>query len=61
MVILLVHNRYRERGGEERSVAEQAKLLRAGGHRVEVLERSERGVEGFRGRARGARALLRGG
>jgi glycosyltransferase involved in cell wall biosynthesis len=61
MVILLLHNRYRERGGEERSVAEQAALLRDRGHRVEVLERSSETLSGSSGRARAARALLRGG
>src|SRR5438105_3994443 len=61
MVILLLHNRYRERGGEERSVLEQAALLRARGHRVEVLERSSAELRGARGQARAARALVRGG
>jgi len=61
MVILLLHNRYRQRGGEERSVAEQAALLREHGHRVEVLERSSAALDGPGGRARAARALLRGG
>jgi glycosyltransferase involved in cell wall biosynthesis len=61
MVILLLHNRYRERGGEERSVAEQAALLRDRGHRVELLERSSEARSGPGGRARAARALLRGG
>ena len=61
MVILLLHNRYRERGGEERAVAEQAALLRDRGHRVDVLERSSQELTGSRGRVRAARALLRGG
>jgi glycosyltransferase involved in cell wall biosynthesis len=61
MVILLLHNRYRERGGEERAVAEQASLLRDRGHRVELLERSSETLSGPGGRARAARALLRGG
>jgi glycosyltransferase involved in cell wall biosynthesis len=61
MVILLLHNRYRERGGEERSVAEQAALLRDRGHHVEVLERSSEALSGADGRVRAARALLRGG
>lgn len=61
MVILLLHNRYRQRGGEERSVAEQAALLRDHGHRVEVLERSSEPLDSPRGRARAAHALLRGG
>ncbi len=61
MVILILHNRYRQRGGEERSVTEQAALLRERGHRVEVLERSSEGLDGLGGQARAARALLRGG
>jgi glycosyltransferase involved in cell wall biosynthesis len=61
MVILMLHNRYRQRGGEERSVTEQAALLRERGHRVEVLERSSEGLNGLGGQARAARALLRGG
>lgn len=61
MVILLLHNRYRERGGEERAVAEQAALLRERGHHVEVLERSSDALAGPAGRARAASALLRGG
>jgi glycosyltransferase involved in cell wall biosynthesis len=61
MVILLLHNRYRQRGGEERSVTEQAALLRDRGHRVEVLERSSETLSGSAGRTRAAHALLRGG
>ncbi len=61
MVILLLHNRYRQLGGEERAVAEQAALLRDHGHRVEVLERSSETLDSPRGRARAAHALLRGG
>jgi len=61
MVILMLHNRYRQRGGEERSVTEQAALLRGRGHRVEVLERSSERLNGFGGQTRAARALLRGG
>lgn len=61
MVILLLHNRYRERGGEERAVAEQAALLRRYGHRVELLERSSGELVGGGGRTRAGRAMLRGG
>jgi glycosyltransferase involved in cell wall biosynthesis len=59
--VLLLHNRYREPGGEERSVAEIAALLRARGHSVQLLERSSAALAGPRGRARGAAAMLRGG
>ncbi len=61
MNVLLLHNRYRQRGGEERAVAEQASVLRAHGHRVHVLERSSAELSGLGGQARAARALLRGG
>lgn len=59
--VLLLHNRYRGRGGEERALLEQANLLRARGHRVELLERSSEELVGASGRARAARALLAGG
>jgi glycosyltransferase involved in cell wall biosynthesis len=57
MRVLLLHNRYRFEGGEERAVAEIAALLRARGDEVSVLERSSAGLA--RGRAAGA--LVRGG
>ncbi len=57
MRVLLLHNRYRAPGGEERAVGDLAALLAARGHTVEVLERSS----GDTGRARAARALLVGG
>jgi glycosyltransferase involved in cell wall biosynthesis len=56
-VILILHNRYRAAGGEERAVADLAALLRRRGHDVEVLERSSRDA----GRARAARGMLSGG
>ena len=56
-MILLLHNRYRTAGGEERAVAEIAALLRRRGHEVEVLERSS----GTIGRGRAAVGLLGGG
>ncbi len=57
MRVLLLHNRYRHRGGEERAVGDIATLLRRRGDSVEVLERSS--AEGGRGKA--ARGLLLGG
>jgi glycosyltransferase involved in cell wall biosynthesis len=57
VVVLLLHNRYRTTGGEERAVAEIAALLRRRGHAVEVLERSSADV----GRAQAAAGLLAGG
>jgi glycosyltransferase involved in cell wall biosynthesis len=55
--VLLLHNRYRAPGGEERVVEQLAALLRARGHAVARFERDSAGA----GRARAARALLRGG
>ena len=57
MRVLIVHNRYRLPGGEERSVAEISSLLRRHGHEVELLERDSATVGGVRA----ARALLAGG
>jgi glycosyltransferase involved in cell wall biosynthesis len=57
MRVLLLHNRYRAEGGEERSVEEITRLLAQRGHAVEVLERSSAGL----GRARAAASLWRGG
>jgi glycosyltransferase involved in cell wall biosynthesis len=55
--VLLIHNRYRALGGEERAVDNIADLLSRRGHPVERLERSSREV----GRVRAARSLLAGG
>ncbi len=57
MRVLIIHNRYRLPGGEERSVAEIAALLRRQGHEVELLERDSGTVGGLRA----ASALLAGG
>jgi glycosyltransferase involved in cell wall biosynthesis len=56
-MILLLHNRYRMAGGEERAVADIAALLARRGHRVEVIERSSATI----GRGRAAVGLLSGG
>jgi glycosyltransferase involved in cell wall biosynthesis len=55
--VLLIHNRYRSLGGEERAVGDIAELLVRRGHRVERFERSSREI----GRGRAARSLLVGG
>jgi glycosyltransferase involved in cell wall biosynthesis len=55
--VLVLHNRYRIEGGEERSVELQVEALRAAGIEYLTLERSSGQV----GRARAAAALLRGG
>jgi len=57
-VILLLHNRYRVPGGEERAVADLAWLIRTElGEEVEILERDS----ALLGRGRAALGLLRGG
>src|SRR3954451_19496492 len=55
--VLLLHNRYRFEGGEERSVALQLAALERGGIPVRSLERRSSGAD----RAQAALALLRGG
>ncbi|HEY3725718.1 MAG TPA: glycosyltransferase family 4 protein [Solirubrobacteraceae bacterium] len=57
MRVLLLHNRYRAQGGEERAVADLQVLLRERGHDVELLERSSAAA----GRVGAATALARGG
>jgi len=57
MRVLLLHNRYRAEGGEERSVEEIARLLVERGHAVEVLELSSADL----GRARAGASLWHGG
>jgi glycosyltransferase involved in cell wall biosynthesis len=55
--VLLLHNRYRLEGGEERAVRQLEMLLRARGHEVRVLERTSEGLAP----ARAAAGLIRGG
>ena len=55
--VLLLHNRYRAAGGEERVIDELEALLRARGHAVARLERDSEAA----GPARAAHGLLRGG
>ena len=57
MRVLLLHNRYRSLGGEERAIRDIAGLLSRRGHTVEVLERASSEA----GRVRAARALIGGG
>lgn len=57
MNVLILHNRYREPGGEERSVSQIAGLLRDRGHRAELLERSSADLA----KTTAATAMLRGG
>lgn len=44
--VLILHNRYRLPGGEDRVVAAQAQLLRAHGHEVRVFEKDNREIDG---------------
>jgi glycosyltransferase involved in cell wall biosynthesis len=55
--VLVVHNRYRVRGGEERAVDLQVAALEHAGVDVEVLEADSQSV----GPVRAARSMLRGG
>lgn len=57
MRVLMLHNRYRAQGGEERAVAMQAELLARHGHHVEILERDSAGA----GSIRAAAGMLGGG
>jgi glycosyltransferase involved in cell wall biosynthesis len=57
MRVLLLHNRYRAAGGEERVLDELDALLRSHGHAVARLERDSVAA----GRAQAAHGLLRGG
>jgi glycosyltransferase involved in cell wall biosynthesis len=57
MRILLLHNRYRSLGGEERAVGDIVGLLSRRGHTVELLERSSAEA----GRLQAAGSLLAGG
>lgn len=57
MRVLILHNRYRAAGGEERAVADLGAMLTRHGHTVRTLERSSEHT----GRARAAHGLLSGG
>jgi glycosyltransferase involved in cell wall biosynthesis len=59
--VLLLHNRYREPGGEERSLGAIRTLLEARGHPVAVLERTSASLGGVGGRLRAGTAMLAGG
>jgi glycosyltransferase involved in cell wall biosynthesis len=59
--VLLLHNSYREPGGEERSLGAIAALLEARGHKVAVLARTSAELMGARGRLRAGAGMLAGG
>jgi glycosyltransferase involved in cell wall biosynthesis len=44
---LIVHNRYRQPGGEDTVAAAQAELLRGNGHEVRTYERSNTDIDAF--------------
>ena len=45
--VLILHNRYRQPGGEDVVVRQQAALLRARGHAVRVHEKDNREIDGY--------------
>ncbi|MZP28777.1 WecB/TagA/CpsF family glycosyltransferase [Heliobacterium undosum] len=47
MRILVIHNQYREAGGEDQSTRAEVELLRRFGHEVRLLERSNREIDGY--------------
>lgn len=51
MRILVIHNRYRQRGGEDVVVESETALLRARGHDVLLYERDNESVRGLSGAA----------
>ena len=57
MRVLIIHNRYRAPGGEERAVADLHEMLTRHGHTVALLQRDSAGA----GRAQAARGMLSGG
>jgi glycosyltransferase involved in cell wall biosynthesis len=59
MRVLLLHNRYRAQGGEERAVAEIGAMLERRGHTVNLIDKSSE--DGWPARVRAAAGLLRGG
>lgn len=47
MKILLIHNAYRERGGEDTVFEQESELLRCAGHEVIAYQRSNAEIEGY--------------
>ncbi|MGD0093753.1 MAG: glycosyltransferase, partial [Planctomycetota bacterium] len=45
--VLIIHNRYRQPGGEDVVAAAQARLLREKGHEVLLLEKDNREIDGY--------------
>ncbi len=59
--VLILHNRYRAAGGEERAAEEQAQLLEQRGHTVRLMQRSSRDLSGPRGRFMAGAGVVAGG
>ena len=55
--VLLVHNRYREEGGEDLAFEADVRLLRAHGHSVAELTDDSQRIQGFRQVGLGVRAI----
>ena len=45
MKLLILHNRYRESGGEDGVVSREADLLRQAGHEVEILQKDNQNIQ----------------
>lgn len=58
MKILVAHNRYQFRGGEDAVVRDEVELLRREGHRVELLEQSNDAIHGLRGKLRASTSIF---
>src|SRR5688572_14958870 len=46
--VLVVHNAYQQRGGEDSVVAAEVKLLQDHGHQVQLFSRDNRSIDGSR-------------
>ena len=58
MRVLIVHNRYQQRGGEDAVVASEGKLLAAHGLDVETLEESNDAIQGLKGKIDASASVL---
>lgn len=58
MKVLLVHNRYQQKGGEDSVVQSERKLLAENGIAVELLEANNDGIVGIRGKLEAALAVF---
>ena len=45
--VLIIHNRYRQPGGEDIVASSQARLLREKGHEVQLFEKDNREIDGY--------------